>query len=370
MRLLLSGTALVACLALTACSSNPAVDSGASGDASPSRQTPTGRSSNSPKPSVSPSPSQSPKPAKPSVKPDPSVTPTPGGSDGSGPRAATGGSGAPGKPRVFMALHGTQEVLSSEKDNQWSYVRANLDGIWGNGAGMELEDQAKVWRKVKTRNVITEVDFPANPNDKTPSAAALAGAPRVDSSLKLNREAVAMYTAEPKTWDGRSFSAVQKQYVTGTDIDPAERHKAIYTGWNLNNWVDPNYDSVHAKRMANPITGSAVQVQDQAAGQFVECGHDHCAKEGLNFNAFERAIRSSHAKNEPFIWFTSPHPETQDQLKNFQAGYNLIASKGLWRSNDVVMIINYRGESPMLPETVNGQPANTVTGMLYWALKQ
>ncbi len=369
MRVLLSGTALVACLALTACPPTSSLDSGSLDSPSPSRSSQSNKPSDSPKPLASLKPSKSDKPAKPSATPKP--TPSPIAIDGgTGPKAATSGSGAPGKPRVFMALHGTQEVLSGDKDDQWSYVRANLDGIWGNGAGMELEDQAKVWRKVKTRNVITEVDFPANPNSATPTASALAGAPRVDSSLKLNREAVAMYTAEPKSWDGRSFSAVQKQYVTGSDIDPAERHKAIYTGWNLNNWVDPNYDSVHAKRMANPITGSAAQVQDQAAGQFVECGFDHCAKEGMNFDAFERAIRSSHAKNEPFIWFTSPNPKTKDQLKNFQAGYNLIASKGLWRSNDVVMIINYRGESPMLPETVNGQPANTVTGMLNWALKQ
>jgi hypothetical protein len=373
MRILLSGTALVACLALTACPPNSSVDSGPLDDASPPRQTQTNRPGNSPKPSASPTPSKNIKSAKPSAKPEPSKSPAPGGEDDadSGPRAATGGSGVPGAPRVFLALHGTQEVLSGDKDEQWSYVRNNLDGIWGNGAKMTLDDQVKIWHKVKTRNVISEVDFPDNPNDKLPSVEALAGASTVDPSIKMNREAVAMHTSDPKTWEGRDFDDVMERYVTGSDIPAAYRYKTIYTGWNVRNWVDPALNAKIAEINAEPITGRAATIHEQATGQFVECGHGFCARErGGHAEGLERAIRSSHAKNEPFIWFTSPGPDGEPQVENFKGAYNLLKSKGLWRTNDAVVMINYQGEFPMLPETVNGQPANTVTGMLYWALKQ
>ncbi len=372
MRLLLSGTALVACLALTACPPTSTVDSGSPSESPSTRPNKSSEPEVSPKPLASAKPSESVKPAKPSVTPKPGMSPAPDAEDngGPGPQPATAGAGSPGAPRVFLALHGAQEVVSDDKDEQWSYVRNNLDGIWNNSAKMTVEDQVKIWNKVKTRNTISEVDFPADPNAKLPSATGLAAASKEDPSIKLNREAVAMYTSDPKRWDGRSFNDVVKQYVTGSDVPVEYRYKAIYTGWSARNWVDPTLSAKHADISQGTITGQAATIQEQAAGQFVECGHGACAKEGPHAEGLERAIRSSHAKNEPFIWFTSPGPDGEPQVQNFKDTYNLLKSKGLWRSNDAVVMINYRGDFPMLPETVNGQPANSVTGMLYWALKQ
>ena len=58
-------------------------------------------------------------------------------------------------------------------------------------------------------------------------------------------------------------------------------------------------------------------------------------------------------------------------LQTFQATYNHVASLGLWRPDDSIVIINYHGAHPSLPERLpDGSPANTTTGLAYWALQQ
>lgn len=50
-----------------------------------------------------------------------------------------------GRPRVFMAQHGFKDQANDDElDSQLSYLRENLDGLWGNNAGVSFEEEARL----------------------------------------------------------------------------------------------------------------------------------------------------------------------------------------------------------------------------------
>ncbi|MGL5865440.1 MAG: hypothetical protein ACRCYX_06130 [Dermatophilaceae bacterium] len=283
-----------------------------------------------------------------------------------GPAGPITGAGAPGAPRVFMAPHGANQLAAdSGLDSQWTFVRENLDGIWGNATGLSRDEQIQLFKKVTTRNVITEVGLgePGTVNVAGDwGATGDYGWLEEGIGSKINRQGIAFYTDDPARWSGRSIAEAKQKYITNPK-NPLERYDAVYTGWNTQNF-GPN------KPAMTPESNAAIS---QADGMFVECNNDHCAPGTGLGDELRKAIKINRDANKPFIWFTAPADAADSGsgfLKNFQESYNALRAEGLWRENDVVMIINYEGKYPAVPETVNGQPADTITGTLKWALEQ
>ncbi len=81
---------------------------------------------------------------------------------------------------------------------------------------------------------------------------------------------------------------------------------------------------------------------------------------------------TAHAKGGAFIWFDSIYAATtiHEWLTATQAAYTDIAAMGVIQPQDVIVLINYSGRLPSVPEAVDGQAAELTTGIAYWLLHQ
>ena len=89
--------------------------------------------------------------------------------------------------------------------------------------------------------------------------------------------------------------------------------------------------------------------------------------------ALLNAWNRTHEGDRPFIWFNGVG--AGDHAEWFQATQNqylMLEAHDVLRPDEVVMIINYSERLAHVPEVdpATGQPALTVTGMLYWLLPQ
>ncbi len=288
------------------------------------------------------------------------------------------GSSQAGRPRVFMAVHGSNDLANkSGLDSQWAYVRNHLDGIWGNSAKVTPEEEAALWRKVKTRTLVSEFSLSGFPVAKaTPAECDKAyrdGAHLAmdqDFGLRLEREAISLYTSVPAKWDQHTIADAYSSFVNG----PAQPFSAVYTGWGFENLRLPNdaYYETQDDPRANPRAAIAM---DQADGTFVECVKNIAVS--LHGETLIQGVRRAHAHGRPFVLFASgtydspPGTKPSGWLHDFQATYDVLANSGDWHSNDIVMIINYQGSYPITPEaTASGEAADTATGLAYWAIRQ
>jgi hypothetical protein len=274
------------------------------------------------------------------------------------------GSTGPNRPRVFITLHGNNELASNAGlDVQWTYVRQNAHGIWGNNANISDALSASLIRKMTTRNLITEFPVPSGTSAWLPLRA-FNNLQELypDLAQSLNPEAIAFYTSDISRWNGRTVAQAEAIY-TNPAASASRRYGAVYTGWQ-----PQNFDPTNAKYIYN--NPNALMAFRSSKGTFIECPLGACTSGKLG-EAFRRAIRETHVRGRPFIWFASNARSTNPGwLAAFQATYNAVAAEGLWRPEDVIAIVNYDGGYPKVPEAVGGIAADTATGLAYWALQQ
>lgn len=271
----------------------------------------------------------------------------------------------PNRPRVFISLHGNNQLADNAAlDAQWTYVRQNAHGIWGNNAKITDEQSANLIRKMTTRNLITEYPVPPGTSAWLPLLAfnnLQVLYPDMDQSL--NPEAIAFYTSDTSRWNGRTVAQAEAIYTDPT-APASRRYGAVYTGWQPQNFDPTNPRYIYAN-------ANAVLAFRSSKGTFIECPLGACTSGKLG-EAFRRAIRETHVRGRPFIWFASNAFSTSPGwLAAFQATYNAVAAEGLWRPEDAIAIVNYDGVYPKLPETLGGGvAADTSMGLAYWALQQ
>lgn len=269
----------------------------------------------------------------------------------------------PNRPRVFISLHGNNQLADNAAlDAQWTYVRQNAHGIWGNNANISDAQSASLIRKMSTRNLITEYPVPSGGASWLPLLA-FNNLQVLYSDLNdtLNPEAIAFYTSDTSRWNGRTVAQAEAIYTDPAAL-PTRRYGAVYTGWQPQNFDPTNPRYIYAN-------ANALLAFRSSKGTFIECPLGACTSGKLG-EAFRRAIRETHVRGRPFIWFAS-NSGSPGWLAAFQATYNAIAAEGLWRSEDVIAIVNYSGSYPIVPETLGGGvAADTSMGLAYWALQQ
>lgn len=253
------------------------------------------------------------------------------------------------RPRVFMGLTGSNALVAEGVDDEsWAYVREHLDGIWGNNDSVSRTEEIALFKKLSTRNLITEWTVDAG-NYWIP-VEAFSGAQAYDRSLVINREAVTLYTDTPSAWRTASVASARAAYVTNGDAPAWQRYASVYTGWR-------------PKDLEDPLTGRSARALREGGAVSVECPGRECLS-GAPKAGFLRALNTAHADGKPFIWtYSAGRGAWQEDLKSV---YNMVSSEGLWRSNDVVVVINYGGRKEPLPESKD----DTVTGILKWLLEQ
>lgn len=272
------------------------------------------------------------------------------------------GTVGPNRPRVFIALHGNNELASNASlDARWSFVRANAHGIWGNNAGITDDLSAALIRKMNTRTLITEFPVPGAGVAWWPLET-FTNIQRLYPDIGLQPEGIAFYTSDPNRWNGRSVAQAEAIY-TDPNAPAGQRYAGVYTGWQ-----PQNFDPTNPRYIYGNV--NALLAFRSSKGTFLECPLGACTSGRLG-EAFRKAIRETHVRGRPFIWFASNARSTNPGwLQSFQQTYNAIAAEGLWRSEDVIAIVNYDGGYPKVPESVGGAAADTSTGLAYWALQQ
>ena len=271
------------------------------------------------------------------------------------------GATGPNRPRVFVPLTGNNDLATNAGlDAQWTSVRQNAHGIWGNNANITDAESASLIRKLTTRTLITEYPVPS-PGSAWLPREAFTNIQRLYPDILLDPEGIAFYTSTPSKWDGRNLADATALYT-----DPAapvtQRYRGVYTGWQPYNFDPANSRYLYAN-------ASAILAFRSSMGTFVECPVNLCA-EGRYGEMFRRAIRETHVRGRPFIWFTSNASLSSGWLSAFQQTYNAIAAENLWRPEDAVVIVNYGGAYPKVPESVGGVAADTTMGLAYWAIQQ
>lgn len=270
----------------------------------------------------------------------------------------------PDRPRVFMALHGNNQIANDPGlDEQWSFVQQNVDGIWGNPVGIDGAEIGRLIRKVETRQFIAEAGLP--PAGSPIELPTFEYIEQQNPDISLEREGVALYTDQPSRWNDKSVADAWQE-IKRVSPPGEPLYDAVYTGWQPYNFLAGDDRGI-------PAGSSADRALDDGQGVFVECPSRACAEPDNGLGPpFRRAIEEAHANGRPFIWFASRPPSLSGSgwLRQFQTTYNSIRDAGLWRSGDIVMVISYDGSYPIVPETVDGQPADTIMGSIYWALNQ
>lgn len=271
------------------------------------------------------------------------------------------GTTGPNRPRVFIPLHGNNDLATNSAfDAQWTFVRQKANGIWGNNANITDAESSSLIRKLSTRNLITEFPVPS-PGSSWLSLEAFTNIQRLYSDMLLNPEGIAFYTDDPSNWNGRNLADATAIY-TDTTAPVTQRYRGVYTGWQPYNFDPGSSRYVYAN-------ASATLAFRSSKGTFVECPVNLCA-DGPYFEMLRRAIRETHVRGRPFVWFTSNTSMTSGWLAAFQQTYNAIAAENLWRAEDAVVILNYQGAYPKVPESVGGVAADTTMGLAYWAIQQ
>jgi hypothetical protein len=326
-----------------ACSSSGASDTPADGAAAPDTSIESGPVDGSPITDAS-------------AGKDASVGPTDGSVDGS----LDASRWPTDRPRVFIALTGSDGLVGdADVDDQWTYVRQNLDGIWGNNANFSPQQEVDLWHKIQARTIITEYPLPSLDAGWFYVGAFSDVQHSLDPNLDLNREAIALFDSHgPSDWNGLTVASASAYYVTNAQAQPWQVYKAIFTGW-----LPQDFQTA--------LPAAAADALDAASGAFAECTLDSCLG-GVVSDDVVALIDAVHAHGDPFVFFASDDTYNVDSgwPEKFQETYNHFTSLGLWRPGDVVALVNYYHAWPAVPETANGQPARTVTGMAYWALHQ
>lgn len=271
----------------------------------------------------------------------------------------------PDRPRVFMAFHGTNAIANnSSLNSQWTYVQDNLDGFWGNNAGIAGDEIARLVNKTDTRQLITESDFRGG----SFFVETYDYVERLDSRIDFEREAITFYTSDPSRWNGLTIADARRAVDRANYGAGDDHYTNVFTGWQPQNF----YTDRVRQYPPIPAGSSAERAVYEADGVFVECPHDVC--NGVEYeDGFLRAIRIARDTNQRFVWLASrlPNHPQSGWLREFQTMYNRVSAEGLWRPGDIVVVIAYNGQYPIVPETnSNGHAADTTTGIMYWALKQ
>jgi len=271
----------------------------------------------------------------------------------------------PDRPRIFMAFHGMNRLANdSGLDSQWRYVRENLDGFWGNNANIQADEIARFVNKVETRQLATESDFQGS----SFFVQTYDYVERLDPSIDFERESITFYTSQPSRWDGDTIADARRAVDRAAYGPGDDKYTSVFTGWQPQNFYT---DFV---RQYPPITAgsSAERAVHDGDGIFIECPTDIC--NGVEYqDGFLRAMRIARQTDQRFVWLASHLPDQPQAgwLREFQTMYNRVSAEGLWRPGDVVVLIAYEGKYPMTPERDgNGNAADTLTGIAYWALKQ
>ena len=256
--------------------------------------------------------------------------------------------------------------------------------------------------------------------------------------IVLNREGLSLYTGGAGLWKTYSsvlnLANVQAQYrVNGGATDWA-RYSNLYWGTDITQWTNP------AVVPAAGVHGGALSIPESVTafsglkGLFIEGGIDTGGLQQQSINA----IVATHLRGGPFIAFYSlpgnlsrNAPQSSYWLKQLQQDYSVAAhvscnglydpatgnyypasglynplnntytaypasitgnpaltsyttclngaptGKGLWQSGDVIVIINYNGYYPPVPEYaaapqpgVPGTYSDSATGVINWLLHQ
>jgi hypothetical protein len=234
-----------------------------------------------------------------------------------------------------MALTGSNFLATADAsvDDQWTYVREHLDGIWGNNANVDVPTERALWHKVTTRTLITEWPLQA-PDAAWWPPLVFSGAQAGDSGLNICREAIALYAYPASEWDGITIGRANAVYVTNPDAAPWERYHGVFTEWQPWSFEDGGF------------TDAAEQAFEGAKGAAFECPLNGCSGGVLSDYAVDLITRI-HAQGHPFVWFASNNlgdasaVRSVDWLSEFKQTYNHFAALGLLQPDDVVMVINY-----------------------------
>jgi len=284
------------------------------------------------------------------------------------------------RPRVLLCLTGNHPLADAAQDSQWAYVREHADGIWFNAAGLTWSNIYAIVNKMNNRAIINEMNSHVKDLGAWPSLELTHPNRLLEMypNLQMTYEANSLYKGYRNmdallTFNVGEIAWAQNTYSHATPNGNAMTYPKIYTGWQAFPFME------------NPEGGRLLMTDDghdaenefiEGDGAFMELGPAHMVQLPKYRFALTDCASLCHAGGKPFLWFMARYrqnaPPADDPvfMQSVKNAYYIMEADELIQSNDAYFIVNYDGEMNVLPETHNGQPAATMTGIMYWLLHQ
>ncbi len=269
------------------------------------------------------------------------------------------------RPEVYLAFYGSEGLLGA--DNQWTYARSNLDGLWGNrfGGADSIDKAVALTRSVGTLDLVVEHPITLGGGCVGFTDDGYWQAVENVGGFTFDRQGMSIYAAEnPNCWANVGGVTGARNHYAPQGYSEIE---TLYQPQNLTN-------SVNAASFPTIGSGSPGEASLYSGDRIgIECPLDVCAGVGYA-DGFYRAMNIARERGVPFTWFTGYSDSygigKRGWMGRVQNMYNNVTFRGLWRAGDRIVVINY-DNYPALPErNGDGSFADTTSGILGWLLTQ
>lgn len=250
------------------------------------------------------------------------------------------------RPEVYLAFYGSEGLLGA--DDQWTYARNNLDGLWGNafGGADSVDKAVALTRAVATLDLVVEHPITLGRGCVGFKDDGYWQAVENVGGFTFDRQGLSIYAAEnPNCWANVGGVPGARNHYAAQGYGNIE---TLYQPQNLTNSVN----AASFPTMAAGSPGEAALYSGDRIG--IECPLDVCAGVGYA-DGFYRAMTIARERGVPFTWFTgysdSYGINRRGWIGRVQNMYDNITFRGLWRTGD-------------------GSFADTTAGILGWLVSQ
>ena len=285
------------------------------------------------------------------------------------------------RPRIFLAMHGLNNLALSEEDDNWPYVQEHLDGFFWNTSFIGWDSMANLVGNSQTRIAIDEnggrrlVGSYGNSISNFSSSRNIQPPMYYEGVHYYRRNLENASLTEKFTQEGRELA----QY---DPLPPGEEWQKINR--IMMGFQPRPFDEVDDTGLAEIEFSPFIDTFHHGDGLFIEAPY-YFGVAGSNYRTFVGAVNLTHQDrpNKTFTWFMSKVGRLDDPEENaswFQAlknRYYLYEDAGIFTQDDVIALVFYwpsgqEEESiPATPElNPDGTAATTITGIARWLLQQ
>jgi hypothetical protein len=287
------------------------------------------------------------------------------------------------KPEVYMGMPNISELANQATNQDWTYVRENLNGLWLNGAGTGLNNIVKITQSVTTRNMI----FVAPLNQRDPTFELGGGYYNfynglIDEGLVIENPGLAVVN----DYITKQASNPLRYYFDGdmalvTNFLENNNPSGLGNPFGQNFYLTTRHGSFLKKifnsvKTSDPLVGQSYQTALDASGIVYERDAKDLSTTQIYKESYIQAFNLAHANGKDFVWLCPRGNDgtVEELIQGLKDSYVWMAANKVFPNK--IVLANYTREEnplpmfPMIDTTNPDVTPSSFTGILYWLIKQ